>query len=260
MIGLEFRNEQLLTLLLLLVRCSGIFVFTPFLGSVNIPIQVRVLLSFALSYLLALNFQAPVTTHSWSMIAILLGLAGELLVGMVLGFAAYAIFAGLQFAGQLISFEIGLSLVNTIDPQSSSRSATLSVYQNYLGVMLFLGFDGHHWFIQAIQSSLAIVPPYSMSLNGALVRKMVGLTAQLFVIGFQVAAPVTAVIVLTDFVLGLIGRSAPQIQILIIGFPIKILTGLSALGLTLYFLPAAMRVYAAQLHSDFGLLIQLLRR
>jgi flagellar biosynthetic protein FliR len=253
MIAFEFRHE-------VLARCSGIFVFTPFLGSMNIPVHVRVVLSFAVSYLFVFSNHLPSLPAALTLTSVLLGVAGELMVGMVIGFAAYALFAGLQFAGQLIGFQIGLSLVNTIDPQSSNRSTLLSVYKNHLGMMFFLGLNGHHWFIQAIDSSLSIVPPYSMTLQSVLVAKLTDVTAQIFVIGFQVAAPVTAALILTDFVLGVIGRSAPQLQILMIGFPVKILVGLSTLGLALYFFPVAMRAYSSQLHQDLELLIRLMRK
>jgi flagellar biosynthetic protein FliR len=260
MISLEFRDSELLVMLLVLARCSGIFVFTPFLGSINIPAHVRIVLSFAVSYLFALGLELPTIHPEWSLTYILLGVGQELLIGMVIGFAAQTFFAGLQFAGQMIGFQIGLSLVNTIDPHSSARSTSLSVYQNYLGMMLFLGLNGHHWMLRAIHTSLTTVPPYSIRLNVQLLQKLTTMTAQLFVIGFQVAAPITAALLLTDFVLGVIGRSAPQIQILVIGFPLKVLVGLSALGLGLYFFPAAMRVHFMQLHNDLDVLIHSMRR
>jgi flagellar biosynthetic protein FliR len=260
MIALSFQQEELVAVLFLLARCSGLFVFTPFLGSANIPIHIRVILSFAVSYLFAMSYRPPIISGTWTLTSLLIGVAGELLVGMVIGFAAYVLFAGLQFAGQLIGFQIGLSLVNTIDPQSSSRSGSLSVYQNHLGMMLFLGLNGHHWFIRAISSSLTVVPPYSVSFNAGLMDRLVGLSGQLFIIGFQVAAPVTAVLILTDFVLGMVGRTAPQLHILMIGFPIKILAGISALGIALYYFPAAMRAYSAGLVRDMDSLIHLMAR
>jgi flagellar biosynthetic protein FliR len=250
--------QQITVFLFLLTRCSGIFVMTPFLASFNVPVQVRVILSFALSYLFSLNlvvrsFQFPLTLPS-----LLIGLAGELLVGMAIGFAGHVVFAGLQYAGQIIGFQIGLSIVNAIDPQSSTRSASLSIYQNYLGLMLFLGFNGHHWFISSIARSLDTLPPHSMRFTGPFAAKMVEITGKLFVIGFQVSAPVIALLILTDVLLGLIGRSAPQIHIMVIGFPLKILVGLSGLGLALYFFPMAMRGFSIHLFRDLTSIIHLL--
>jgi flagellar biosynthetic protein FliR len=103
------------------------------------------------------------------------------------------------------------------------------------------------------------LPPFTIHVGREFVFKMADLSAQVFVIGFQIAAPVTAVLILTDVALGLIGRSAPQVHILVIGFPMKILVGIGALGMGLYFLPAAMRVYTGRLQYDLETIIRLLR-
>src|SRR6185436_19863425 len=150
MIALNIQESGVIAMLLILARCSGIFVFTPFLGSVNIPSHARVVLSFVISYVFSLSVSLPPIPPLTGITSILFGIAGELFIGLVIGFAAHAMFAGLQFAGQIIGFHVGLSLVNAIDPQSSTRSTSLSVYQNYLGTMLFLGINGHHWIIRAI--------------------------------------------------------------------------------------------------------------
>jgi flagellar biosynthetic protein FliR len=165
----------------------------------------------------------------------------------------------LQYAGQIVGFQIGFSFVNAVDPTTSNRSTSLSVFQNQLGLMLFLGLNAHHWFIRAIGSSLTVLPPFSMHVGEAFILKMSDLGAQIFVIGFQIAAPVTAVLLLTDVALGLIGRSAPQIHIMIIGFPLKVMVGIAALGMGLYFFPSAMRVYTGRLQQDLEVVLGLLR-
>ena len=260
MIALNIQESGVIAMLLILARCSGIFVFTPFLGSVNIPSHARVVLSFVISYVFSLSVSLPPIPPLTGITSILFGIAGELFIGLVIGFAAHAMFAGLQFAGQIIGFHVGLSLVNAIDPQSSTRSTSLSVYQNYLGTMLFLGINGHHWIIRAIYNSLAVVPPFSIGLNSQWMQKLVDFTSQLFVIGFELAAPVVAVVFLTDFVIAVIGRSAPQLQIMIIGLPLKVLVGLSGLGLALYFFPSAMRTHFSQFHGDLDGLIRSMRK
>jgi len=251
--------DQLLSFIFVLARTSGIFVFTPFFGSLNIPVQARILLSVVISYLFAVGVPLRSLQANLTLSNVLFGLFGELLVGMAIGFAAHAMFAGLQCAGQLMGFQIGFSFVNAIDPQTSNRSTTLSVYQNQLGLLLFLGVNAHHWFIRAIGTSLNVLPPFSIHIGREFVMKMADLTAQVFVIGFQIAAPVTAVALLTDMALGLIGRSAPQVHILIIGFPIKVLAGIAAFGVGLYLFPGVMRLYIGRLEHDIEAIIRLLR-
>ena len=259
MSSFDVRIEQIHTFIFLLTRCSGLFLFTPFLGNFLIPLPARILLSFALSYLFSLSAPVQMIKVPLTMSALLPGLAGELAVGMVIGFAAHMVFAGLQFAGHLISLQIGLSFVNTVDPQTSNRSTTFSIYENFLGMMLFLGFNGHHWFIEAIGKSLFLLPPYSMRFSGEFIKQTIEVLGSVFVIGFQVSAPVVAILILTDTVLGIIGRNAPQIHIWIIGAPIKVLVGLSAMGFTLYFLPTALRGFSAQLYRELNVLLHLMR-
>ena len=255
---MEIRIEQLFSFVFILARTSGIFVFTPFFGSLNIPVQARVILAVVISYLFALGsplaLQATLTLPN-----VLIGILGELVAGMAIGFAAHALFAGLQYAGQIVGFQIGFSFVNAVDPQTSSRSTTLSVFQTQIGMLLFLGLNAHHWFIRAIGTSLTALPPFSIHIGQEFIHKIADLGAQVFVIGFQIAAPVTAVLLLTDVALGLIGRSAPQVHIMIIGFPLKVLVGIAALGMGLYFFPSAMRVYTSRFEHDVETIIRLLR-
>ena len=126
--------------------------------------------------------------------------------------------------------------------------------------MLFLGFNGHHWFIEAIARSIVVLPPFGMHLNGPYLLRILELAGKIFIIGFQVAAPVVALLLLTDLGLGLIGRTAPQIHILVIGFPLKVLVGLSGLGFVLYFLPTAFRGFSSSLYWDINQLIQAMGR
>ena len=258
--GFDVPIEKIQVSLFLLTRCSGIFIFTPFLGNVSAPMPVRIILSFSLSYLLTLATPLMNLPATMSLPLLLIGLAEELIIGMVIGFAAQIIFAGLQYSGQLIGFQIGLSFVNAIDPSTSNRSTTLAIYQNFLGTMLFLGFNGHHWFIDAIARSIVLLPPFGVHLNGQFMLKITELAGKIFVIGFQVAAPVVAVILLADLGLGMIGRTAPQIHILVIGFPLKVLVGLSSLGLILYFFPTVVREYSLSSYRDIHLLLQLMGR
>ncbi len=245
--------------LLLFARASGIFIFTPFLGNALVPQQVRILLSLTLSFLFAIAGAAPALPPPPTIAQMTISLAGELAVGIVIGFAAHTVFAGLLYAGHLVGFQMGLSYVNSIDPQTSNRSTTLSIFQNYLGMMLFLGFNGHHWFVEAVGKSLSILPPYSMRFNGSFIVQIAAMVGKIFVIGFQFAGPLLAVMILTDVVLGIIGRSAPQVHIMIIGLPLKVLVGISGMGLMLYFLPVAMRRVSAQLFREMFGLLQLMK-
>jgi flagellar biosynthesis protein FliR len=255
MISFDLSYSQLLLFILLLTRASGIFIFTPFLGNVLVPVHVRVLLSAVLGYFLYLSNLKLELQFPFSPGNLLVGILGELLIGMVIGFAAHILFNGLQLGAHLIGFQMGLSFVNLVDPSTSNRSTTLGIIYNFLGLMLFLGFNGHHWFIESIARSVMIAPPYGIHWSGMVVNHLGSMFGRLFVIGFQLAAPLVTVLLITDVALGIAGRSAQQINVLVIGFPLKVLVGLVCLGLGLYFLPVMFKNYSFQLYHDINTLI-----
>jgi flagellar biosynthesis protein FliR len=260
MISFDLSYSQIQLFLLLISRASGIFIFTPFLGNLMIPMQIRVILSVVLGYFLYLTHMQIKLHVPFTFGNILLGMLGELAIGLVIGYASSIVFVGLQFAAHLIGFQMGLSLVNMVDPTTSNRSTTLGIFYNFIGLMLFLGFNGHHWFIESISKSINLIPPYGIHFSGAVVTHLTKLFGQLFVLGFQAAAPVVAVLLLTDIALGIAGRSAPQINILVIGFPLKVLVGLFCLGLGLYFLPVLFRSYSFQLYQNIQSLLMEMRQ
>ena len=94
MIALNIQESSVIAMLLILARCSGIFVFTPFLGSINIPTPARVILSFVVSYVFSLSVSLPPLPPVTGITAVLFGIAGELFIGLVIGYSAHALFAG----------------------------------------------------------------------------------------------------------------------------------------------------------------------
>jgi len=174
----------------------------------------------------------------------------EVVFGLVLGLAASFVFAGLQLAGQIISFQAGFSIVNLIDPQSDVETSVFSFFHYYLGILFFLMIDGHHWFFLAVSESFRFMPVRGIALTGPLMEEMVRLSSQIMVAGVQIAAPVIAVTVISDIVLCILSRAAPQIHILIVGLPLKSLAGFSALSISFYFLPDLLGRYFLQLHRD----------
>lgn len=221
-------------------RVCGIMVFAPFFNIRSFPYQVRI--AFALVSTLALYPAANLGAlpQEFGMSSILAFAFSETLLGMVLGLAASFVFAAMQFAGQIISFQLGFSLINLIDPQSEVEMSVFSFFENYLGLLFFLLISGHHWFLLAVSESFSYLPVQGMHLSGPIVQEMILLSSKIIVTGVQIAAPVLAITIIADTVIGIIGRAAPQINILIVGMPLKTLIGFACLGISFYFLPALL--------------------
>jgi flagellar biosynthetic protein FliR len=257
--SLNFPVNEVVRFAIVLFRVMGIMVFAPFFSSRSIPFQVRITASLAITWALmpAVRLTLPA---GFGLVQVVAASAGEILFGLVLGLLAAFIFAGLQMAGQMIGLQLGFSMINVIDPQSEVETTVVEFLENYLGLMFFLLFNCHHWFLRAIGDSFNYLPLDGVHLSGSLVQEVVRLSSQVLVTGLQIAGPVIAVSVIADVVLGIIGRAAPQIHIMIVGMPLKTLIGMSFLGVSFYFLPQYLSNALLQLYRSINSLMPALGR
>jgi len=250
-----FSTAEIVRFLIVLLRLSGIMILAPLFSSQSIPVPVRIAFAFVVSFVLAPSMPlnaVPPEVNLGNMAPLFLG---EVMFGALLGFAAACVFAGLQFAGQVVSFQLGFSLINMIDPQSEVDSSVFSFFQNYIGLLLFLLINGHHWFLLAINESFAALPVGGFHLQAPMAEHLIRLSAELLVIGLRIAGPVIAVSVITDIVMGVLGRAAPQINIIIVGMPLKTLIGFGCLSFSLYFLPRYLGMVYSALHETLFSLV-----
>ena len=254
-----FSTAQITSFTIVLFRVAGIMVFAPFYCGGAFPVQIKIILPLVVALTLAPMVPLAQFPAEFGLVQVVAAVLGEALVGMLLGMTASFIFDGLQLAGQIIGFQLGFSIINVIDPQSAVEVSVISVLNNFVGLTLFLLINGHHWFFQAVSESLQYLPAGGVRLQGPLVEAILRLSTQIFVSGLRIAAPVIAVTLIADVVLGMIGRVAPQINILIVGMPVKTLVGLATLSIALYFLPTLLSAAFIQLSHDLMGLVHSMR-
>ncbi|MFN2370539.1 MAG: flagellar biosynthetic protein FliR [Candidatus Krumholzibacteriia bacterium] len=161
--------------------------------------------------------------------------ARSLVVGALIGLTLNLVFVAVRFAGEVAGMQIGFAIVNAFDPMSNSQISIVSQFYYLLAVLLFFATGTHHVLVAAMYHSCLVVPPFS-PVNGAgggwqLLREFSGV----FTAGLRIAAPVAVVLLLVSSAMGVIVKTAPQINVLVVGFPIKIAVGLVTLGLSLVF-------------------------
>ena len=222
---------------IVLTRLSGIMLIAPFFTGGYMPLQIRAV--FTLFATLALTQALPLgdIPLELDLSTITTILLFEVLFGLVVGFSALCVFAGIQLAGQTIAFKMGFMMVNMIDPQSQVNMPMISFLLNFIGLLLFLMINGHHWFLLAVQESFATLPVGGFVLSGPLLNQIVGFSSSIFLIGVKIAAPVIVIIFVIDVVIGIVGRTAPQIHVIVVGMPLKILAGFATMSVSFYFLP-----------------------
>ncbi|MEG3069880.1 MAG: flagellar biosynthetic protein FliR [Candidatus Syntrophopropionicum ammoniitolerans] len=157
-------------------------------------------------------------------------MVSEIGVGLLLGFAVTMILNSIRMAGAFIDLQIGYAMSNVVGPSTGTMGALLSQYLYLLGLVFFLVINGHHTLIIALTKSYLFVPLSTAAFSGAISPVLLNIFAGTFTFGFQVAAPILAVVLVTDLALGFLTRTTPQINVFLTGFPIKITVGLLTLS------------------------------
>lgn len=218
---LIFSHYQLF--LLVMVRTSGIFIFSPFFSAQNIPNIMKIGLSFSISLLITLTL--PVAPDFSNEILVLL-IVKELMVGIIIGFISYAFFSAFYVMGQIIDMKIGFGMANVIDPQNRIQVPLMGNFYYILSFLLLMSFNGHHLIISALVDSYKFLPIGGFKYTGDTMNLLVNSLSRAFEIGFKLSTPVVAIIFLTDVVLGIISKTIPQMNVFVVGMPLKVLIGL----------------------------------
>ena len=234
------------------VRLSGLMLFAPFLGSAVIPARIKAGLVFALTLLLypliSRSF-SPMPLNEWPLLVF-----KELLVGVGIGIATSVVFEAVQMAGQVLSVQMGYSLINILDPNTQVDTTVVAMFHQSIAMLIFLRLDVHLWLLKAIGDSFAYLPPGTGHLTRPFTLSLIGAGTSILLIGVQIAAPVLSATLLTDIVLGLLGKASPQLPLMVLGPAVKSLLGLAILFTSLRYWPDMFRglftgsvAYAVQL-------------
>jgi len=176
--------------------------------------------------------------------------AGEAFLGILLGFAAALPFAGIRMAGELVGVQMGFGIASVFDPRQEQQISVTAQFYDLLAVLLFLLLDGHHLLLRALGTSVQALPPGQAAFGGRAVQQIVALGGSLFIIALSVGGPLIAVLFLADAAMGFVARTVPQMNIFIVGIPVKIGLGLLAIALTLPFFGRTMDRLIAGLGRD----------
>jgi flagellar biosynthetic protein FliR len=218
-------------------------------GGSTVPTQTRILFSLMLSLILLPLIAVPAGALPLEALPLAWLGVSELLVGLVMGAALVFIFAAVQYAGQIIDFQMGFAIVNLIDPTQDIQIPVMGFFHFLIAILIFLAMDAHFWIIRALVDSFAIVPIMTASFSGPVTGGIAKAFGDLFVIAMRIAAPTIAVLMLYNASLGIIAKTVPQINLLIVGFPVRIALGLIVVGLSMVF-------FHPYLSSAFDIMIE----
>ncbi len=237
-------QAQFETLLLVFVRTSTMLFVFPVFSARQIPIMVRIGLAGIISFVI---FHAQPLTAALPDIGSLIGaVVSQVVIGLIVGFVAYLVFMGIQFAGEILDIQIGFAVANVISPQTQEQVTVLGELELTLATLVFLVSNSHLLMLQGIGGSFHLVPLPYVNLDPSVAGNVVTFLEQAFLIVFQIAAPAAVSLFIINVALGLMARVAPQMNVFVVGFPLQIGVGLLMLAVSVPLLVTA----SPQIFSD----------
>lgn len=253
---LGFDPVQILGFVVIFARVTGLMLFAPLLGDRNIPMQVKIGMAFVLALIFYPVVTAPKISPNPDMLDMALLMTIEVSIGALIGFAARMMLAGVSMAGEVAGFQMGLSIANIFDPTSETQVSLVGQIQTIFALMLLVAMDGHHLLIQAVISSYELVPPGELNLTRSLYDQVVGIGGSVFLTGVKIGSPLIVALMAANFSIGLMARSVPQVNVIVVGFPFTIALGLMLMALGFPFFVEAV----VTLHNQLAELLMTLLR
>lgn len=238
----------------LTIRFGILAATLPLLDMKSVPPLWRLGMAVCMAATLAPGIAAtlPLGTVTLSWQSLIVEAVNSLVVGAMLGFTVNLVFTAVRFAGSVAGMQIGFSIVNSFDPMSNSQVSVISQLYYLLAVLIFFVSGAHQILVAAMFQSCLVVPPYaSLSATGGAWQILQEFGA-IFTVGFRIAAPVVVVLLLVSASMGVIVKTVPQINVLVVGFPIKIAVGLITLGLSLVFFKEILINLMGEMDDQLG--------
>ncbi|PAB61255.1 flagellar biosynthetic protein FliR [Anaeromicrobium sediminis] len=238
-IVLKFLNNKDV-FLLVLSRIIGIIVSIPFFRDKIILNNIKIILSFLIAIIIFPFMEIPNLIDNSTFLSFGLNILKESIIGMSIGMIAYLYYTIVYMSGFIIDLQMGFSMANVISPQDDTQVPLTANFFYLISVLVFLSSNAHHKVIYAIVDSFKYIPIGS-TINGTFILDLVTkIFSTSFIIAFKIAAPVIVSIFLANVLLGILARTMPQMNVFVVGMPLKIIVGLSVL---IILLPIYLGIY-----------------
>lgn len=244
--------------LLVLVRVNAMIMIAPFFSSGVIPFRMKALLSFVVSLVIFPVISSSALRIPESMGYYYLLVLQQVIIGVLIGFLMSIIFTAFQLSGQYFAVQIGFGINEVLDPMAQVSVPLIGQLKNLIGILVFLAISGHHFMIEAVFRSFELAPLFGISpaATGGILKLLVHSFSGMFIIALKMALPVVGTIFLITVSMGVLAKVAPQMNIMMLGFPFKIMVAFIILLITA---PLVVRIMRVAIERGFELLTGMLR-
>lgn len=241
------------------VRILALVASSPVLGNKQVPARVKIGLSLMLAIIISPTLDAPPDVDVASAMGLLV-LMQQILAGLAIGFSMRLIFTAIEMCGEFVGMQMGLGFASFYDPLNASFTPVVAQFLGIIGALAFLGMNGHLLMIEALAGSFHTFPVSSALPQAVALHTLVVWGGSIFAYALQLSLPVIGALLIANLALAILTRSAPQLNIFQIGFPITLAVGFATLALSMpYFAPALDQFTRASLGIVSQLMQQLSR-
>lgn len=256
---LGLSPEEFKSLVLILIRISIVLFLLPIFGGRMVPNPVKAGLALMITIVLFPVIRPDPKLFPEGLLGVVNLILAELVLGLVIGLTIRLFFAAIQLAGQLIGFQMGFAIANVLDPESGAQGSILAQMGYWIAILIFLLLDGHHVLLRTLADSFSIIEVGSLGFGKGLFHKMLEASGDMFAVAIKVGAPAIAALLLVSAAFGIIAKVVPQMNILIVAFPLKIVVGLFFFGLSLEVLLYFMKQYLVGFEGMLKVIMGLVR-
>lgn len=216
---------QFETFFLIFARIIAFFVAAPVFSMRGISVIIKISLALLLTLIVIYAAPLGVIDTGSSIIKFAVLVIAEALLGLSIGFLANLVFMAIQMGGQMIDFQMGLSIGSVYDPSTQTQSTLYGSLYNWMAMLLLFAVNGHHFIIYSLVKSFEVLPIGVVEILKFSVSDVVIMFTRTLGVAFQICIPVVIILLLTDIIMGVISRTVPQLQIFILAIPVKIMLG-----------------------------------
>lgn len=226
-----FLETNVVAFLLLFIRFGALFMAVPIFSHTSIPVTTKAAMAFFFTVVFYASL--PPLTITISVPSLAVAILSEMLFGLSIGIVLQLAYNIITFAGGQISFMMGFSLASAIDPQTGVSMPIISQFLSLIVLMMLMMINMHHWIILYVNESISAIPLGGFSLAEHHFNYIIHASAEMFKVGFMIAFPIIALSWLADIIFGMLMKTMPQFNLLVIGFPIKIMVSFVVIIATL---------------------------
>lgn len=236
------------------VRISAMLSVAPVIGGRQIPAQIKIAVAILITLsILPLQQNVPAVAP-WSAIGVYIT-AQQMLIGLVMGFILTLVFAAMNLAGHAIGMSMGLGFSMSVDPNYGVQVPIISQFFSITATLIFLSLNGHLALISTMAGSFEYLPVATVGISQDGLWQLIKFSSIMFAGALSVALPAIIALLMANLVMGVMTRSAPQMNIFSIGFPMTMMAGFTILIFTL---PNMLPVFERLMDESFVVLLKVL--